>query len=195
MGGISDVLEVHGRVPQGAGLSRAAAFLAKHYTGVVGTSVDVPTGTVTTQDHHSLVTANLIHMGHGEGKAGGKRFSHGIRDIVQPLNTITASGAAAGLVCAFLTKYHGNEGMEQFTATIAGQAWAIVDIGLRMLSPRELYRAQGFPDSYVIDHGTDGEPFTKAAQVRMCGNSVCPPMSCALVNANYHEQQALLLAA
>lgn len=195
LGGISDVLEVHGRVPQGAGLSRAAAFLAKHYTGVVGTAVDVPTGTVTTADHHSLVTANLIHMGHGEGKAGGKRFSHGIRDVAQPLNTITASGSAAGLVCAFLSKYCGNEHMEQVTVTIAGQAWAIVDIGLRMLSPRELYRAQGFPDSYVIDHGADGEPFTKAAQVRMCGNSVCPPMSCALVNANYHEQQALRLAA
>lgn len=188
------------------------AFLAKHYTGVVGTSVDVPTGTVTTSDHHSLVTANLIHMGHGEGKAGGKRFSHGIRNIAQPLNTITASGAAAGLVCAFLTKYYGNERdgvpvsdpmhtlptkdrMGLVTVTIAGQTWAIVDIGLRMLSPRELYRAQGFPDSYVIDHGADGEPFTKAAQVRMCGNSVCPPMSCALVNANYHEQQALRLAA
>lgn len=70
-----------------------------------------------------------------------------------------------------------------------------VDIGLRMLTPRELYRAQGFPDSYVIDTGADGQPLTKTAQVRMCGNSVCPPLSHALVKANYCEQQALRQAA
>jgi DNA (cytosine-5)-methyltransferase 1 len=76
---------------------------------------------------------------------------------------------------------------------VKGQPYQIVDIGMRMLAPRELYRAQGFNDSYIIEWGTD--PFTgdrvkltKTAQVRMVGNSVCPPVAAALVKANYTEQ-------
>lgn len=60
---------------------------------------------------------------------------------------------------------------------------------------RELYRAQGFPDSYIIDHGADGRPLTKTAQVRMCGNSVCPPLSRAIVGANYRALDAIREAA
>lgn len=221
-----------------------SAFLAKHYTGVVGSDMADPVATVTSVDHHSLVTANLIHLGHGEGKAGGKRFSHGIRDVTDPLNTVTASGAAAGLVTAtmvtidnqssngghtaiteplkttvtenrhalvkaFLVAYYGvdqdpglREPMHTVTTrdrfglvTIHGTEYAIVDIGLRMLTPRELYRAQGFPESYAIDFGADGRPLTKTAQVRMCGNSVCPPMSKAIVGANYAEPGAMRAAA
>ena len=82
--------------------------------------------------------------------------------------------------------------------TVRGEEYVIVDIGLRMLTPRELYRAQGFPESYLIDcevdkpinrkNGTGGRmTLTKTAQVRMCGNSVCPPLSCAIVSANYAE--------
>ena len=221
------------------------AFLAKHYTGVVGSDLTDPIGTVTRVDHHSLVTASLIHMGHGEGKAGGKRFSHGVRDIAQPLNTITASGAAAGLVTshlvklrnnqfgqsvedpiptltaggghvgevrAFLVKYYSEGGQDQsltdpmhtiptkdrlglVTVTIAGEEWVIVDIGLRMLSPKELYAAQGFPANYQFETGADGEPMTKTAQVRMCGNSVSPPPAEALVRANYSEIAAGRIAA
>lgn len=78
---------------------------------------------------------------------------------------------------------------------VKGEPYAIVDIGLRMLTPRELYRAQGFPDTYVIDRGADGLPLTKTAQVRMCGNSVCPPLARALVAANYAEHQAMEHAA
>ena len=213
-----------------------AAFLAKHYTGVVGSDLQDPIGTVTSVDHHSLITANLIHMGHGEGKAGGKRFSHGIRDVEQPLNTVTASGCPAGLVTshlvklrnnqfgqshdepmptltaggghvgevrAFLLKYYGTDQDPQMgeplhtvttkdrfgLVTVHGIDYQIVDIGLRMLSPRELYRAQGFPDSYIIDRKPDGSPLTKTAQVRMCGNSVSPPTAHALVQANYSDQQ------
>ncbi|QBH20639.1 DNA cytosine methyltransferase [Alcaligenes faecalis] len=213
-----------------------AAFLAKHYTGVVGSDLQDPIGTVTSVDHHSLITANLIHMGHGEGKVGGKRFSHGIRDVEQPLNTVTASGCPAGLVTshlvklrnnqfgqghdepmptltaggghvgevrAFLLKYYGTDQDPQMgeplhtvttkdrfgLVTVHGIDYQIVDIGLRMLTPRELYRAQGFPDSYIIDRKPDGSPLTKTAQVRMCGNSVCPPLAHALVQANYSDQQ------
>ena len=181
-----------------------SAFLAKHYTGVVGSDMADPMGTVTTVDHHSLVSANLVHMGHGEGKDGTKRFSHGVRDVAQPLDTVTASGATAGLVQAFLVKYYGTdqdpamrEPLHTVTTkdrfglvTVRGQAYQIADIGLRMLTPRELYRAQGFPESYVIDRGAAGEPITKTAQVRMCGNSVCPPLARAIVAANYAEQHA-----
>ncbi|MBH0311256.1 DNA cytosine methyltransferase [Alcaligenes faecalis] len=225
------------RMSTGNVMGMVTAFLAKHYTGVVGSDLQDPIGTVISVDHHSLITANLIHMGHGEGKAGGKRFSHGIRDVEQPLNTVTASGCPAGLVTshlvklrnnqfgqshdepmptltaggghvgevrAFLVKYYGNEQdgvslreplhtiptRDRFgLVTVHGIDYQIVDIGLRMLTPRELYRAQGFPDSYIIDQKPDGSPLTKTAQVRMCGNSVCPPLAHALVRANYSDQQ------
>lgn len=218
-----------------------SAFLAKHYTGVVGSELAEPIHTVTSVDHNSLVAANLIHMGHGEGKDGGKRFSHGIRSAELPINTITAHGAAAGIVTAhiqrdygqsighsadtplgtvtaggggksalvraFLIKYYGTdqdprlqEPLHTVTTkdryglvTVAGQEYAIADIGLRMLAPRELYRAQGFPESYIIDKGLFGSewrPLTKTAQVRMCGNSVCPPLAAALVRANVPEMKA-----
>ncbi|MCR4146716.1 DNA cytosine methyltransferase [Alcaligenes faecalis] len=225
------------RMSTGNVMGMVTAFLAKHYTGIVGSDLEDPIGTVTSVDHHSLITANLIHMGHGEGKAGGKRFSHGIRDVDQPLNTVTASGCPAGLVTShlvklrnnqfgqghdepmptltaggghvgevrsFLVKYYGNEQdgvslhdplhtiptRDRFgLVTVHGVDYQIVDIGLRMLTPRELYRAQGFPDSYIIDQKPDGSPLTKTAQVRMCGNSVCPPLAHALVQANYSDQQ------
>jgi len=108
-----------------------------------------------------------------------------------------------GEVRAFLIAYYGNEQdgapldepmrtvptRDRFgLVTVHGVDYAIVDIGLRMLTPRELYRAQGFPESYIIDRGADGRSMTKTAQVRMCGNSVCPPAACALVAANYRER-------
>lgn len=67
---------------------------------------------------------------------------------------------------------------------VKGEAYQITDIGMRMLSPRELFRAQGFPEDYVIDPVFNGKPLSKAAQIRMCGNSVCPPVAAALVRAN-----------
>jgi DNA (cytosine-5)-methyltransferase 1 len=115
-----------------------------------------------------------------------------------PAPTITAGGTHAALVHAFLVKYYGADQdprlesplhtittRDRFgvvTVTVEGEPYYIADIGLRMLQPRELFRAQGFPDSYVIDHA-GGRPLTKTAQVRMCGNSVCPPIAAALVKA------------
>jgi DNA (cytosine-5)-methyltransferase 1 len=227
---------------QGQHQGLVSAFLAKHYTGVVGSDLGAPMGTATTVDHHSLVAANLIHMGHGEGKDGTKRFSHGVRDVEQPLNTVAASGMPAGIVTshmlkmrgdnvgsgadeplhtisaqgthhaevqAFLIKYYGTdqdpalrEPLHTVTTKdrfglvmVKGEPYAIVDIGLRMLTPRELYRAQGFPETYRIDLGADGRPLTKTAQVRMCGNSVCPPLARALVAANYAEMVSVRAAA
>lgn len=224
-----------------------SAFMAKHYGGVVGHSLQgEPLHTVTSTDHNSLVTANLIHMGHGEGKDGTKRFSHGIRDIEQPINTITANGATAGIVTsnlvkmrnhcvgqdnrepihtitggaehfaevrAFLIKYYGSdqdprleEPLHTVTTkdryglvTVAGEEYQIADIGLRMLAPKELFRAQGFPESYITEWGINPEgkriTLTKSAQVRMCGNSVCPPLAAALVRANLSELAITKIAA
>ena len=188
-----------GTVVSGQKHALVSAFLAKHYTGVVGSDMADPMGTVTTVDHHSLVTANIVKMrGDNVGSAA-----------AEPLHTISAQGthhaiATANLVQAFLVKYSGTdqdpamrEPLHTVTTkdrfglvTVRGQAYQIADIGLRMLTPRELYRAQGFPESYVINRGAAGEPITKTAQVRMCGNSVCPPLARAIVAANYAEQHA-----
>ena len=104
-------------------------------------------------------------------------------------------------VRAFLTAYYGTDQDPQLAAPlhtvttkdrfglvlVKGQPYAIADIGLRMLTPRELYTAQGFPASYIIERGADGRALTKTAQVRLCGNSVCPPIARALVAANFAE--------
>jgi len=117
----------------------------------------------------------------------------------EPLHTVSAGGLHHGEVRAFLLKYYGNEreahGLNDPLGTVTtkdrfglvtlhGEDYAIVDIGMRMLKPRELYRAQGFPESYVIDRLANGMPLNKTAQVRMCGNSVCPPVAAAIIRAN-----------
>ena len=71
--------------------------------------------------------------------------------------------------------------------TVRGQDYQIVDIGLRMLTPRELFSAQGFPDDYIIDRDADGNEYPRSEQVRRCGNAVCPPVPAALVRANLPE--------
>ena len=84
---------------------------------------------------------------------------------------------------------HAATSRERFgLVSVHNEPYAIVDIGMRMLAPRELYRAQGFPDSYRIDIEIDGKRMPKDAQVRMCGNSVCPPMAAAMVRAQFAEQ-------
>lgn len=181
---------------QGQHSALVTAFLAKHYTGVIGSDLRDPTATVTSVDHHSLVTSHMIKLrGDNVGSAA-----------TEPLHTVSAQGLHHGEVRAFLVKYYGNDkdGVslkeplhtipthDRFgLVTIKGEEYAIVDIGLRMLTPRELYRAQGFPESYQIEHGHDGHAITKTAQVRMCGNSVCPPLARAIVQANYAEAQIL----
>jgi DNA (cytosine-5)-methyltransferase 1 len=161
-----------------------SAFLAKHYGGVVGTGVDVPTGTVTTSDHHSIVTSNLV-------KLRNNQFG---QDIREPIPTLTAGGGHVGEVRALLQKYHGPDALG--IVTIGGEQYAIVDIGMRMLQPHELKLAQGFPASYVIDPVVNGKPLSKSSQVRMIGNSVCPDVATALIRANFaHEKQMAGVAA
>lgn len=186
---------------QGQHSALVCAFLAKHYTGVIGSAMPEPMGTVTSVDHHSLVAAHMITIDN-QSSAGGCSAA------MDPLKTTTVENRHA-LVQAFLSVYYGVDQAPDLCGplptittrdrfglvTVHGQAYAVVDIGLRMLAPRELYRAQGFPDAYRIDQGADGRALTKTAQVRMCGNSVCPPLARALVAANYHDQAPEQLAA
>ncbi len=189
-------------VAQGIKHAAVTAFLAKHYGGVTGTRIDVPAGTVTTTDHHAVVTSNLVKL-RGTSRDGQRTD--------EPLHTISAGGTHHAEVRAFLIKYYGEGGQWQDArepmhtiptrdriglVTIHGEDYAIVDIGMRMLTPRELARAQGFPDSYVLDPVVNGKPLSKSAQVRMIGNSVCPDVATALIRANFsHEQQLAHVAA
>lgn len=170
------------------------SFLHKYYDGGykgAGDSIKNPLPTVTAWDHNSLITANLIQMNnHCDGK-----------DIRQPLPTITAGDGHFGEVRAFLIKYYGDatgqdikNPLDTITSrdrfglvTIDGTDYQIVDIGLRMLEPRELYGCQGFPDDYIIDHDFEGNTYPRSEQVRRCGNSVCPPLPAALVHSNLPE--------
>lgn len=167
------------------------SFLHKYYDGGykgAGESIEKPLPTVTAWDHNSVVTANLIQMNnHCDG-----------RDIMEPIPTITAGDGHLGEVRAFLVKYYGQgtgqdikEPLDTVTSrdrfglvTIEGVDYQIVDIGLRMLEPRELYGCQGFPDDYIIDHDYTGKTYPRSEQVRRCGNAVCPPIPAALVRAN-----------
>lgn len=170
------------------------SFLHKYYDGGykgAGETVENPLPTVTAWDHNSVVTANLIQMNnHCDGK-----------DIRQPLPTITAGDGHFGEVRAFLIKYYGDatgqdieKPLDTVTTkdrfglvTIEGVDYQIVDIGLRMLEPRELYGCQGFPDDYIIDRDYTGKTYPRSEQVRRCGNAVCPPIPAALVKANLPE--------
>lgn len=119
------------------------------------------------------------------------------------IDNFAGGGGHVGEVRAFLMKYYGTGdgqplGEPLHTVTtkdrmalvmIKGEPWQIVDIGMRMLEPHELYAAQGFPADYIHTHTASGKRLSKAAQVRMCGNSVCPPVAAALVRANLVEQQ------
>lgn len=170
------------------------SFLHKYYDGGykgAGDSVEKPLPSVTAWDHNSIVTANLIQMNnHCDG-----------RDLRDPIPTITAGDGHFGEVRAFLIKYYGQgtgqdikEPLDTVTSkdrfglvTIEGVEYQIVDIGLRMLEPKELYGCQGFPDDYIIDHDCTGKTYPRSEQVRRCGNAVCPPLPAALVKANLPE--------
>ena len=104
-----------------------------------------------------------------------------------PIHTIT-TGNQQCLISPTLIQYHSETAQDRFgLVTINGVDYQIVDIGLRMLEPRELYGCQGFPDDYIIDHDYTGKTYPRSEQVRRCGNAVCPPIPAALVRANLPE--------
>lgn len=123
------------------------------------------------------------------------------QDLREPLHTVTTSPGHFGEVRAFLVKYYGQGTGQSVTepldtipthdrfglVTIQGVDYQIVDIGLRMLEPKELYGCQGFPDDYIIDHDYSGKSYPRSEQVKRCGNAVCPPIPAAMVRANLPE--------
>jgi len=131
--------------------------------------------------------------------ASNRYTSTGAR-VDKPVATITSNLHIAA-VYAFLIKYYGQEDGQSLTSpldtitghdrfglvTVKGNPYQIVDIGMRMLTPRELYSAQGFPADYIIEHDYTGKTYPKSKQVARCGNAVPPPFATALVKANWPE--------
>lgn len=172
----------------------SVAHIMKNYAGGyqgAGSDAEEPLGTVTAKDHNSLVTAHIMTM----------RNNMDGQTMDEPLTTISTSGAHHAEVQAFLVKYFSNgapkpvsEPLDTVTTkdrfavvTIHGEDYIITDIRMRMLQPRELFRAQGFPEEYIIDRDADGRPYPKSKQVARCGNAVTPPVPAALVRANLPE--------
>lgn len=158
---------------------------------VRGQMIKEPLMTVDGSNRYSLVTSFLS-----------KFYKSGTgQDIREPLHTITTSAGHFGEVRAFLIKYYGEgtgqdikEPLDTITSkdrfglvTIEGVEYQIVDIGLRMLEPKELYGCQGFPDDYIIDHDFEGKTYSRTEQVKRCGNAVPPPFAQAIVKANLPE--------
>ncbi|HCT5764809.1 TPA: DNA cytosine methyltransferase [Klebsiella variicola] len=173
-----------------------SAFLAKHYGGNYtgpGVGLDEPAHSVTTVDHHAVVASHLVKL-RGTCRDG--------QPTDEPMPTITAGGQHVGEVETTLAVEHYDEQRAQQVLAflrefcgedctglveIAGVTYRIVDIGMRMLQPHELYRAQGFPEWYIIDQNYRGVKYAKDKQVARCGNAVPPPFAEALVRANLPE--------
>ena len=195
-----------GTVVNGQKHALVAAYLAKHFggepqAGKTCADLRAPAPTVLASGGpQAIVTSHLAKL----------RGTSNSADMGEPLGTVSAQGMHHAEVRTLLLKFYGQGGQDQELrdplhtvttkdrfglVTVAGEDYLIADIGMRMLQPRELYRAQGFPDSYVIDRGSDGRQLPKHAQVRMCGNSVSPPLAAAIVRANYTELATLRRAA
>lgn len=143
-----------------------------------------PMPTITGKHGYGIVDPYMVQIGQtGFAKDRSK-------DVREPLTTIVSKNEH----CLIEPKLAPYEPLDTVTArdrfglvTIEGVDYRIVDIGLRMLEPKELYGCQGFPDDYIIDRDCDGKPYPRAEQVRRCGNAVCPPIPTALVKANLKE--------
>lgn len=176
----------------------AATFISKYYGTGDGSDLKEPLHTVTVKDRNALVISHLVKM---KGQDIGQMMT-------KPLQTITAGGLHFGEVKTILTKVSDNQDLgrwpqvremlnnycsyniaddEILLLDIDGDLYFISDIGLRMLEPRELFNAQGFPPDYIIDRDVEGKNYPKAAQVARCGNAVPPPFAEHLVRANFPE--------
>ncbi len=174
------------------------AYIHQYFTGRDGTDAREPLPTVTAWDHNAIETAHLAHF-KGLDKGQHPR---------EPLMTVTAADgqfavirsriekvSEAGSLCHWreirdmLNHFCGYhlEDDEILLLAAGGGLYFIADIGLRMLTPRELARAMGFPDDYVIEHYADGREVPRKEQVAKIGNAVCPRMAEAIVRANLPE--------
>ena len=174
------------------------ANLVEYYTGGRPLDVQEPMHTVTSHDREAVVAAHVV-------KFKGDNLGHGMKE---PMQTVTTSAGEFALCKAYLAKMNDGDELGYWTEIrallnefcgytlaedevllleIGGALYYIADIGLRMLSPRELYNAMGFPPDYIIDRDYEGHEYKKSAQVARCGNAVCPPVASALVRANLPE--------
>ena len=175
-----------------------AAHITEYHGASVGTKAEEPVATTLGNDHQGLVATHMVKM---KGTNLGGPMS-------EPVQTITAGGGHHGVVTTRITRaepgadlkhwpeirellntYCGYDlGPEDVILFQIGGAWYFMaDIGLRMLTPRELYRANGFPDDYKIERDYTGQTYGKSKQVARCGNAVPPPFAAALVRANLPE--------
>lgn len=184
-------------VAGGAKHALVTAFLAQYNNdrGVsehAGHSLEDPLSTIATRGpHQALVTSNLVKL-RGTCADG--------QPVDEPLHTVSAGGTHFAEVRAFLLKYYGADqdprleeplhtvtSRDRFglvTVVVEGEEYAIADIGMRMLTKREQFNAQGFPPDYIIDRDAEGRPITGTAQQAKVGNSVCPPLARAITAAN-----------
>lgn len=174
------------------------ANLSKFYGGVVGAAAADPLPTVTSVDHNALQTAHMVKM-------KGDNLGHGMQE---PVQTITAGGGHFGVVTARIVKADPGADLQNWPKIrellntycgysmaddevilfdIGGAVYFMADIGLRMLTPRELYLANGFPPDYQIERDYTGTAYGKSKQVARCGNAVPPPFATALVRSNLPE--------
>lgn len=181
-----------------------AAHICKYYGGVIGAEAREPLPTVTGIDHNALCASHIVEF---KGQDKGQR-------IDKPLRTITQSAGEFGLCHTVIRKYEEGENLgrwpeirellnrhcgyslkddEILLLMIDGTAFYIRDILLRMLQPRELYLAMGFPPDYIIERDYLGHEYKKAKQVARCGNAVCPPMAEAVVRANYEAAKVEII--
>lgn len=192
-------------VAGGAKHALVAAFMAQHNTGMVGHEATDPVSTIASKGaNQNVVAAHIVRQfgtstgAPADSPVGTVMTDGGGKTLLATSTLSPDDQAGAERVAAFIAKYYGQgtgqdlgEPLHAVTTKdrfglITVNGWPIVDIGMRMLQPRELYRAQGFPEGYIIDGpGPTGKPLTKTAQVRMCGNSVCPPIAEALVRAQF----------
>lgn len=177
----------------------AAASLTAYYGAERhGQDAEAPLRTITARDHAGLTLASLVKM---KGTNLGGAAS-------EPVQTITAGGGHHGVVTTEVRKAEPGAELhnwpkirgllnihcgyaladdEVLLLELGGAWYFIADIGLRMLIPRELYRANGFPDDYIIDRDYTGREYPKFKQTARCGNAVPPPFAEALVRANLPE--------
>lgn len=176
---------------KGGHFALVTAFIARHFTDATAANIEAPLPTVTTVDHNALVTSYMVKM---RGTNVGAK-------VDEPLHTVSAGGNHHAEVRAFLMKYYGTSIGENLnnpigTVTtkdrfglvmIKGEAYQIVDIGMRMLEPHELFAAHDFPKDYIIAVNSEGKKLSKSNQVARCGNSVPPTMAALITRANIGE--------
>ena len=192
------------------GAQLVAAYMAQHNEGMVGHTLAEPVSTLTAKGSHQQPVAAFLSKFYGTSTgqemtkpfptvtAGGwkvaevraflmKYYGDGgqLQQLMEPAHTLTTK-ARLGLVIDAGNRHQTKARLG--LVTVAGVDYQIIDIGMRMLTPRELFRAQGFPDSYVIDRDADGNRISKTDQIRLCGNSVAPQCARAILEANFANQ-------